>query len=209
MAVISRRDWWDVAAFRGIVGVFCAAIALSAAAAIGFAVLGGTPSWVLIGFEAIILLAGAICSFEAFRASRHGPAMTLLCAAGAVGVGSLLGFIGANRSLAGYDLHFALAVRLGSAALLAAASGCIVLSRDPSRSIPALIKGITAGAILIAMMGGLWVLRASILTAGAAARVGIVIVMGIALIGLVSACGHYLVRAFAIGAEPRFDEPGA
>lgn len=209
MTLTSRRDCWDAGAFRTMIGAICAGLALSSVAAIGLAIFGGTPSWALIGFEVIILFSAGIGALEAIRHSRHGPAMTLLCVAGAVGVGSLLGFIGANKTLAGFDLHVVLGARLLTAAIVAAAAGCIVISRDPSNSLPSLVKGLIAGAVFVGLCVGAWVMRGAILGAGGAARVGFVVVTGIAVIALVSASIHYLVRAFAVGVGPRFDEPGA
>lgn len=207
MNELQARDCWDRRAFRLGVGLICALVAASAIVALFASVFGGAASWALIGFEVITLIATVIGFLGAVRHARQGPAMMLLCVAGAVGVGSLLAFIGTNRTLMGFGLGPVLAARFAAAALLGAAAGCILLSRDPSRSLPSLIKGIVWTAILVAVIGVAWMMRSSILGAGGAARVAMTLVLGIASIGLVAASTHYLVNAFAFGAGPRFDEP--
>jgi hypothetical protein len=205
MSSAMRRDCWDVRVFRLAVGAVCVLIAASSVGGLAASIFVGPPSWSFIGFEAVILIAAGVGAAEAFRFSRTGPAMALLCVAGAVGVGSLLGYIGAGQLLMGRNMLPFLLARAGAAGLLAAAAGLIVLSRDLPRSIPALIKGVMLGAVLVAILATVWTMRATILSAGGAARVTIALLLGVVAIGLLAAAVHQLVRAFAVGNEPRFD----
>lgn len=201
-----NRELVDVGIVRLIVALLCVATGVSAALVIGVIALNRPVSWFLGGFEIVVLLASVVGSMLAFGRFREGPAITLLCVAGAVGVGSLLGYIGAGKSLAGWDLKPFLLIRAIDAALMAALAGVIVLARTPRASFSALARGVIFGGALLVIVGGAWALRGAISTSPGPVRAVVLVAVGLAAVGLVSASAHYLVRAFAVGTEPRSEQ---
>jgi len=198
---MQRLELSDHSLFRIPVGILCAVTGLSSLALLGVALLNQPTSWFLVGFEVVIAVAATMGVLAAMGRFREGPALTLLCIAGAVGVGSLLSYIGAGKFLAGQSLRPYLMIRLADAALFALAAGVIVLARSPREALPALVKGLLFGAVLCGIVAGAWVSRGWISSSAGPARAAIFIAMGIASISLIAASGHYLIRAFAVGAD--------
>lgn len=188
--------------FRVLVATACAVTALSALAVAGAAVASQPTSWYLVGFEIVILMSGIIGVMSAMGRFPGGPSITLLCIAGAVAVGSLLGYVGAGKTLMGWSLRPLLFARFADAAFLGAASGAIVLARQPRSSIPALVKGVLFGVAMLAIAGAAWKLRGSISGAPGPVRVGIFAMVGVVAIALLSASGHSIIRAFMFNRSP-------
>lgn len=200
METMESYELSDRRAFRLAFGAVSGATGMSSLAVLALALLNEPTSWYLVGFEVVILVAAVMGMTSAMKGLRDGPAMTLLCIAGAVGVGSLLGYVGSGRVLMGWSLKPLLLVRLVDAAALAAAAGAIVLLRQPKATFPLLGKGMLFGAIVIATVGVAWIFRGSINGASGPARVGALAALGVVTIVLVSASGHYIIRAFSVGA---------
>ncbi len=198
---MQRQQLSDHSLFRIPVGVLCAATGLSSLVLLAIAIWNQPTSWFLVGFEVVIAVAAAMGVLAAMGRFRDGPALTLLCIAGAVGVGSLLSYIGAGKFLAGQSLRPYLMLRLVDAALLALAAAVIVLARSPRLALPALAKGLLFGAVLCGIVAAAWFSRSWISSSAGPARAAIFIAMGIASICLIAASGHYLIRAFAAGAD--------
>ncbi len=205
--MMERPQLIDRGVFRFATGGLCVLTGLSAAAVLGLALLSRPVSWFLGGFELVILFASAIgllCSMGRFR---EGPAMVLLCVAGTVGVGSLLGYVGAAKLLMGWSLKPYLVARMLDAALLALAAAAVVLSRSPAASLSALGRSAAFTAAMVLTVGSAWVFRGTIGASPGPARVALLTLLGVSLIVLVSASGHYLIRAFAAGAKPTGGPP--
>jgi hypothetical protein len=99
-------------------------------------------SWVLFGFEIVVLVA-AVLGFRIGRGKHNdGPALGLLCVAGAIAVASAFGFLGSGRVLSLPSLGFTRDVslkpylfgRAAAAAILAGAAAWIVLARSRNLS---------------------------------------------------------------------------
>jgi len=199
---MERPELSDQWLFRVLIAIACAATALSALAVAGAAVASQPTSWYLVGFELVILMSGVIGVMSATGRFPGGPSITLLCIAGAVAVGSLLGYVGAGKILMGWSLRPLLLARMADAAFLAAASGAIVLARQPRSSIPALVKGVLLGAAMLVIAGAAWKFRGSISGAPGPVRVGMFAMVGVVAIVLLSASGHYVIRAFMFNRSP-------
>jgi hypothetical protein len=146
---------------------------------------------------------GVMLSRGSRFAGATGPAITLLCIAGVVGVGSLLGWVGTGREAAGVKLTGALAFRAALAAAIAALAGAHVLSRRPKESLSLLIKGVLFGLPVLAVgaMAYTGVLSRAFKDAGELVLVVGGVVGAVIVGGLICASAHFLIRAFQVGVE--------
>jgi hypothetical protein len=164
---------------------------------------GAKASWVLFGFEVVVVVAAALGIL--FGRGRFGeaPGLALACVAGTILIASLLGWQASGRTLMGRSLTPLLAWRAVASLALAAAAALCVLSRDPR-------------AVRRAGLGAVMVLPAVLVVAGALTRPGrrilsaavgqnpvqqvLVCTMGGLVVGgLFAAGGHQLIRAFEMG----------
>ncbi len=183
--------------------VVSALVLLSAAAAILAGALSSPRPIFMLGFEVVILISGAFGVLVGRGRFGDGPAIALLCVAGAVAVGSLLGDLCAGKRIGTFDLRPLLFARCAAAAVLALLAGVIVLRRDPAHSIRALLRGIVFGVLFIGLVGGLYAVRAQVFAHGPLAKAGMVIVGGVVGLGLLAATVHYTIKAFAPRSELR------
>ncbi|MGH7130581.1 MAG: hypothetical protein ACREJO_01355 [Phycisphaerales bacterium] len=193
-------------AFRAAVAVLSALTVLSALGLIGVSFTQRPPAWFLILFEVPVLIAGAFGLLLA-KGSRFGgvsgPAMTLLCIAGCVGAGSLMGYVGTGRAVAGMSLT---KVMVGLAALAAAfgvLSALHVLLRKPALSFPLLLKGVLFGLPLpiVAFCAMRGIGQAQYQALPEVAQI-VLALLGMLLVGgLICACVHLVVRAFQVCLE--------
>lgn len=201
-------------------GLVSAAVLLSALVA-GFAAAcapwlaeGQKPAWAMFGFEVVIAFAAVIGVLLSLGKFRDGPALALACVAAAVFTGSVLGFLGANREIAGYSLRWFLLARVGAAAVLGAGAVACVLVRD-RRSLPTLLKAgvlmapvVAVAAMAVTPAGSR--LASPLLEAGAAIRVPVFVLGSLVLCGLFAASVHLGIRAFELGRPtPERHEPGS
>jgi len=200
---ISSATW-----FRGVVGVVCAAVVLSALATVGLAFVQAKPAWFLLMFEVVVATAGVFGVLLAMNRFRAAPAMTLACVSVCIGAASLLGYVGTGKTVAGFNLRAWFAARELAAVVLAAAAGAILVARSGR---PAL-RSLAIGFLLTAIFGGLVVASVALAKASfwiglpGAAKVGIVLAGGALLLGVFAAAVHWVIKAFSVGTE---DAPGA
>lgn len=193
-------------AFRAAVAVLSALTVLSALGLIVASFTQHPPAWFLILFEAPVLISGVFGLLLA-KGSRFGgvsgPAMTLLCIAGCVGAGSLLGYVGTGRAVAGYSLTKVMIGRAGMAAALAVLSALHVLLRKPSLSLPLLLKGVLIGLPLpvaaFCVMGGVG--QAQYQALPEVVQILLALFGMLLVAGLICACVHLVVRAFQVCLE--------
>lgn len=157
------------------------------------------PPFFMLGFEVVIVLACAFGVLIGIGRFQSGPAIALACVAGTIGIGSLLGYLGAGRRLGGVDLTPFLLARGAAAGAIAMIAAVIVLKRDTSRSFPALIRGLAFGGALVIFLAAVYWIRTSVFAHGPLAKAGLVILSGIVGLALLAAAVHYSIKAFEFG----------
>lgn len=203
-----------------VVGVVCAAVALSAMVAAPMSFTTPKPLYFLLGFEIVILVASVFGVLTAAGKFAAGPALSLACVMAVVGIGSLLADQSANvaNPLAGpivyhlnrwgVDWRITLYFALHAAAAIAIGLGAawVVMARRPRESLASLARGLVFGAALLGLLAGAWYARSQ-----AAGLPGVMRVMaelavaGIAL-GLLAGAVHFTIQAFEFG-RVRDDQP--
>ena len=132
---------------------------------------------------------------------RQGPAITLLCVAGATGVGSVFAYLAGGRPAGFITGHWPTMLGVAIAGLTATLAAADVLLRAPKQTLPRLAVGLALSLPLLALLALLW--RGSISRALAgvsdALVFGAYIILLLVLIALASAAGHQIIRAFQIG----------
>lgn len=176
-----------------------AIVLLSAAVAILAGGLASPPPFFMLGFEAVIALACVFGVLVGLGRFGSGPAIALACVAGTIGIGSLLGYLGAGRRLGGVDLTPFLFGRGAAAGSIAMIAAVFVLKRDARRSLPALLRGLGFAAALAVFLAAIYWIRPQVFAHGPLAKAALVIVSGVVGLGLLSAAVHYTIKAFAHG----------
>lgn len=192
---------------RAIVGITCAAIALSAMIMSPLALFAASePVLPLGGFEIIVFVAGILGVIWSRGKFLDAPSLALVCIAATVAVGTFLGYLSALGKI---DLgaHGTVSLRLwrygrlGAALLLVATAAGLSLSRD-RRSIPVFVKGVIAAIPIVAAAGIYLVAGRSVGSAidhlPAFVRIAIYTIAAIVLGGCLCASGHFLIRSFEI-----------
>lgn len=199
---------WLVVTLAAIcIGVGLSAVAMIAVA--GFAVL--KPAWLVIGFEAVALVAAALGLREARARLVDAPGLALGGIALVFGPAAFLAWLSVRGKLEvggaidSVSISPWLAGRLAAAMLVAAMGAFLVLRRNP-RSVHYLKRSAMA-ATPLAIGGAVAVV---LMRSGAAAFVGslpgivtgmVLIVVGLIAVILVSAAVHCLIRAFELGRQ--------
>jgi len=193
-------------------------VAISAVAGLVIAIRQGPP--ILVGFEAIVLLATIFSAFIGLGKFREAPAMGILIAGTAIFTGAILGEtdvflvlrgIGRGAATSGVDILPYAIVRLCIGLVFIAMGGMIVLLQKPGRSFALLFRGILL-AIPIAAIGVAlsWGPTRSVIFG-----LNGYILAGLALIaififgGFLAASGHWIIRAFEAGLPDISDEKSA
>lgn len=174
------------------------AITASAIASLSLGALGPTHPPFMLGFEFITAIAGVFAVLVALGRFSLGPALALLCVAGAVGVGSFLGHRSAGGFLGGAAQIYLLG-RCSAAFLLLTAAAWLVLARRPHESVASLVRGMLFGFGLVLMIVGLWLSRGHIWALGPAVKALVMLFGGVVGLGLLAASVHFTIRAFEFG----------
>jgi hypothetical protein len=186
--------------------VFVSAVGMVAVdAGIGYILPGQKPSWLLVGFEAVVAVAGFLGVMFGIGRFADGPGLALACIAGTVLMGSALGWLSAAQQVGGYSLTPLLGLRVLAAGMLGFMGACCVLSRDPRAWKPAM-WGAGSGLPVLAAIA--LMLRASSRRAiesalgswgmlGAAVGLLALVALGVCLCASV----HLVVKAFEMGRE--------
>lgn len=176
-----------------------AIVLLSAAVAIVAGMVASPPPYFMLGFEIVIALACVFGVLVGLGRFGSGPAIALVCVAGTIGVGSLLGYLGAGRRLGGVDLTPFLFGRGAAAGSIAMIAAVMVLKRDARRSVPALVRGLAFAGALAGFLGAVYWIRPQVFAYGPLAKAALVIVSGIVGLALLAAAVHYTIKAFEHG----------
>lgn len=177
---------------------------------------GESVLWFSTLFELLVMGAAAICVLAGLGRFKEAWALALTCAAGTVLVTAVFAFVevranfGQDPRVARFIMPAA-AFRVGLAGLIALVASATVWTRD-KRSIGALIR---AGLVTLPIaIVGIWLAagptdiiftpRESPL--GEGVRLILIVVGALIGIGLISAAGHLLIRAYEFG-RPDSESP--
>ncbi len=196
---------WAALAVR----VVCGGVLISAlAAAPASLMMGSRPVWGMFGFEVVIVIASAMGLFIRGRLFRDGPALGLLCIAGAVMAGSGLGYLSLGGGMRGGQLGATsmlplVGVRVLAAGTLGLLAAGIVLSRDSGRWRTA-IRGVLLLAPVVVGAGLWWVGVLDPMVSAIGGMPGVfraLILLCVSLIAGTLLCAglHVVIRSF----EPR------
>ncbi len=190
-------------AIRGVSLVVGVGVGLSALWQAYGAMTRTDPGSFLVGFEGLTLLGCVFATLIGFGKFRSGPALAMLCVAGAILVGTVLGYTADRATYRGIMQHQVSAGRVGASFLMLAMAGVTVWARRPGKSIKALVIGFAlCGAGLGAT--GAWMFTSLPSTlAGIHPMVKslVFLIGGLIVVGLVSAGAHYAIRSLEYGRE--------
>lgn len=191
-----------------LASLFCALTALA-----GIPLAAMDQRWYMLAFEVVVLVSSSIGVLQGLGRVQTGPAIGMLCNGGVVCVAAILSeptlvanVMQGSRNpippLLGISILPWILARLGTGAALIALSGLTVLLRKPGESFPLLVRGVLAGAPVVALAAAMVLpaVRGRFLALPGLAQVMLFIV-GVFVVGvLVSISGHCIIRAFEIGA---------
>lgn len=185
--------------FRAIVGGLSLATGISAIVLAGMSITSTPRVWYMLGFEVVIAFASVFGVLIAMGRFREGPALALACVTGAIGVGSLLAYVGPAKSVLEGGAKFYLLARGADAAALGLAACMLVLMRAPRPAFRSIIIGLVWGAVMVGVAVVALRVHASLAGAPGAMRFGASVVFGAMFVASLSAAVHYVVRAFQCG----------
>lgn len=161
------------------------------------------PGWFLIGFEGLTLVGAIFAVLVGAGRFRSGPALAMFCVAGAILVGTVLGFTADRATYRGIQLHPISAARLAASALVLLLAGATVWSRRPAQSIRALVTGGVFGALAFGAMGAWFYtpIGATLASVHPMVRTLALLFGGLLVVGLLSASAHYAIRSLEHGRE--------
>lgn len=174
---------------------------------------GQQPVWLLFGFEVVVGVAAVLGVLFGLGRFAEGPGLALACVSGTILMGSALGWLAANRQVAGHSITPILGFR-GAAALGLGLLGAVcVLSRNP-KSWRIAAWGVATGLpVLIAAAA---MIRPGTRRAieGAVGRAGtmgtVAAVVGLLILAaLLCASVHLMVKAFELGRVETEQRPTA
>lgn len=148
---MSKSTALTVTGLSGLLILWAIAVAVAAFFANRFDE-GLKPAYILGGFELIVVIAGAIGIWLAWKRSEENLGMALACIGGTMCVASFLGALSVQYELLGYGLKPAIAARVAIGLLFCGMGASSVLSRH-ERSWPLFWKGVFIASPLIVMVG--------------------------------------------------------
>ncbi len=165
--------------------------------------------WNLLLLSIVNLAAGVTGALLGLGRFAHGRSIALIAIAGAVGAGSLMGFIEANPNLVAAPAwrdaaRVWIMASLGCAALLVVLAAASALARRPRDTLPRLAKGIALCIPVALVLAGGMLLPAG--TPGPA-KAAYWLVGSVAMLVFASAGGHFLIRAFEVVGPPEDARP--
>lgn len=171
------------------------------------------PAWFFFSFEIVVALGGVFLVLLGLGKVKEGPAITLLCCAGAIGAGTLLGWKGTGQQINGHSVTWLVALRGLIAAALMLAAVAELLVRDPKRTLPRMGWGVATGVPLVAMValyanGAIPTAIGNIGVNSPALAFGLWMVLGVIACALASASGHMFITGFSMGVAAWDRKPG-
>lgn len=197
----------DMKMLRMVVGVLCGALAVSALALAGSALmLGDKPKWPLFGMELVTLVASVLGVQLALGKLRGAPALALACVAGSIFVATVLGYIGASKQLdlrggkAPISLKPLLLARVAATALIGYVAMYSNVRRDP-KAMSLFWRGVAWAMPMVLMAAAYWKFRVRLGGMGEGTLLACATVAGLVVLCALPAAGHYFIRAFETGAS--------
>ncbi len=205
---------------RILVGVLCAAVALSALGLIAVGVFAAyaTP-WILIGFESVVVLSAALGLVFCFNRFQEAQGLAIVCTAGTVAFAAFCTWLSlANHELIidpdkpGVSYTPVAAARIATGGLLALIAAYAVLRRNPGRSASYIVRASLALAPVVVFLVWSGLFPGSARSAAAAmpgwllataAFVGSIVGLTLISVGL-----HCIIRAFEAGRLEASDDNG-
>lgn len=202
---------------RILVGAASLAVVLSAVGVMLFCALRGSfQPWSLYAFEGVSIVAAVFGILFALGRFHHAPALAMLCVAGPIAIGAALVYIGLQGNLelrgsaSGWSLKPWFAGRLAAAAVLTLIGAALSLQRDRA-SYPVLVRGVVAALpVVVVAAAAFWIRRSGGLSSMPLWLEALLAAAGAIVAGVsIAASGHFLIRAFEIGADAgeRTDTP--
>ncbi len=161
------------------------------------------PGWFLVGFEALTLSGCVFAVLIGLGKFRSGPALAMLCVAGTILVGTVLGYTADRATYRGILQHQVSAGRIGASVLMLAMAGVTVWARRPGKSLKALVIGCVLGGAGVAATGAWMFTSLPATLAGIHPMVKTLAFLfgGLLVVGLISAGTHYAIRSLEFGRE--------
>lgn len=196
---------------RGVLTVLACAAALLGGRIAVMALIDQPRQWIALSFGVVVVVASVFLGMLALGLLRRGQAITLLCVAGATGVGSVFAVLSAGRPLGAIRGDWWTLAGLGLAGVLVLLAALEVLMRRPWQSWPRFLIGVgillPLGVLLVLARGGA---IATLLGKGGMgfefAGYALLLVLGI---GLLAAGGHQIISAFQIGVRAMDEAAGS
>lgn len=158
--------------------------------------VAGRPSWALLGFEALTVLAGAFGLAAASGRFSDGPGIALACVAGTVLASSIFGYLGTTGQIGDWKLHGWLIARASGAALIGLLAAWVVLRRTSGAWLLAL-RGAIYTAAAIGFVGLLALFDGEIRPAGGSARFVSHAALSAAALGAIPICILFAILTVA------------
>jgi len=192
---------------RVVIGLVSLSVLLSALVLAPVSVLGTVrPTWMLFGFEMVVILTGVLGLLAARGRFREGPGMAMACIGGTIALASFLGWVGIRGELplkaSTVSMTGWLGARLAAGALLTLVGAASVLGRNP-RSLGYIVRAGIAAAPLAALGAAGVLYRGRLVDAisGLPGFLGVVVwaLLGVTCAVAVCAAAHCTIRAFELG----------
>lgn len=184
-----------------IAAACCATVALFTAL-----VPASPPVWMCVGFEAVALVGVVIGLLTGLERFREAAGLALACAGGTIASAAFLAWLGSNRGqiVTGSgerSIVLWLGAQTGAGVLLLTLGAIDVIARGGRPAWTSLSKGLLLGLPLALIGLAAWKGWLGTLIAKAPdwAAMGAYALLGIVSLGLLSAAGHFVIRAFEMG----------
>lgn len=187
---------------RIAIAILSGLVIASTFATVGVAwAVAGRPSFALLGFEFLTLLAGAFGLAAASGRFSEGPGIALACVAGTILAASIFGYLGTTGQIGDWKLHSWLIARATGAGLLGLIAATVVLRRTPGAWLLAL-RGAIYTAAAVGFVGLLALFDGEIRPAGGSARFVSHTALSIAALGAIPVCILFAILTLASKSRP-------
>ncbi len=192
--------------------VLGAAFALSGGLGVARAFSTQPTNWFTVGFESLLIVCGLFGVGCGLGRYREGPALAMVCVAGAALVATVLGYTASHGGYTGIQRNPMAFARLSASLAFALLGGLTVMSRRPHASAGSAFTGVVMGALAVGA-GALLALpgpRGAIAGLHPVLTTVVFLALGVLLVAFISASVHNLIRALEHGkdAPPLAQAPG-
>lgn len=184
--------------------VLGAGIALSGGVGVARALAASPSDWFSFGFEALLVISGLFGVGCGLGKYREGPALAMVCVAGATLVAAALGYTVTHKGYTGILRDPYAFARLAAAASFGALAALTVMARRPHASAGSVFRGVVMAALACATGAALALpgARAAISGLHPVLAAVVFLALGVLLVVFISASAHNFIRALEHGREP-------